>query len=198
MDQAARNMRFNLTGQSYGGTFCQMLVNCLYEKMKNIHYDDNEIQEVFDNIIIFSISGALPVLETGKPSPKIVFLEHEFDFVGFQMSRHGVHPKLKQNENLRIEAEDSSVLEISERRKFFWTNFLWKEEDETGVEKPSHDSYGYNDIRAVLQAVPHNVITALQTSSQAEILPPLEQLLSEMKPDHAPLQESTMDAAVNL
>lgn len=166
VDTAAKNMRITLAGQSYGGTFSQMLINCLNDKMDELGYSKEETQKVFDNILIFSISGALPALQQdGHPSPKIISVEHEYDFVGFQMSRYGVHPRLNQDETLRADANNPNVLDISERRRFYWLNFDWQSESNPGgVPEPKDNSYSYHDTRAVLPSLPQQLRTTVKAA----------------------------------
>lgn len=162
VDKAAENMRMTLAGQSYGGTFCHMLMNCLHEKMEKLEYSNEEIQKVFDNMLVFSISGALPAFEMeGRASPKVIFVEHELDFVGFQVSRYGIHPRLGQREELRHNG-NQNIINLSSRRRFYVLDFDWKgPENPDGVKEPERDSYGYHDLRAVLSALPEEVMTAV-------------------------------------
>jgi hypothetical protein len=172
---AKRNMRFTLVGQSYGGTFIQMLINSLYEEMRKLKYEDKEIQDIFDNILVINISGATFAHDKlNRPRPKTIFMEHIYDFVGFQTDRHDVHPFYHpQNQS-------PSGVKVSDNVHFYWLNFAWKTaSSSSGVSKPQDDPYGYHDVRATLQAVPSPVIRALQTSRMTyQSLSPLAQLLS--------------------
>ncbi len=181
-DIAKSNMRFTLAGQSYGGTFCQMLINGLYDEMKNLSYDDNEIQTVFDNIFILNISGAafaIPKLD--RPSPKTVFIEHVFDFVGFQTNRKDIHPYYSSSINKNIKNGDG--IRISQNRAFFWTQFSWKDADHPdGVIKPKRSVYGYHDLRGVLSALPDSIRQAAKISLRTkDDLPDLDNLLMLQK-----------------
>ena len=191
-EQAADNMRYTLAGQSYGGTFLQMVVNALYENMRDLGYDNDQIQIVFDNILIFNISGAAfasNLLE--RPSPKTLFVEHKLDFVGFQTDRHDVHPYFNEGH----QNSTNQGIRLSDRRQFYWLNFKWRD-DRTpdGVIKPQEDVYGYHDLRGVLSDLPPPVLAAMRSSlGNTTRLPELKDLLdtNAVKPAH--VQQPSID-----
>lgn len=149
-DEIAENLHFLWAGQSYGGTFAYMAVNALQKYMSVGGYKPAEIQSSLKNCMIVSISGALPLVDkTNRPSVQIAAVEHVNDFVGFQSSRIGIHPKLGTR------TESDGMVRISDQRVVFWQDFSWKTAgNPQGVAEPSVDSYGYHDIRAVLPNTP--------------------------------------------
>ncbi len=188
IEKIAESMRFTLIGQSYGPTSIQMSISCLDKKMQARGYTDAQIQQVFDNILVVSLSGAIPILGRDRPSPKIIGMEHVLDYVGWLSNRHGIHPDLNQDESLREDPDNPLILNVSDHLKFFWTDFHWKDEKHPeGIDFPTPDhigyDYGYHDIHSMTDAIkqgvfPEEILTAVHRSvNENGNLPSLTDLL---------------------
>jgi hypothetical protein len=171
--EAVDNMRLNLVGQSFGGTFCRMISNSLKKEMRDLGYADNEIQEVFDNVLAINISGASRAVSSqGEPMFKEIYIEHIYDFICWQTDRSNVHPYFNEKNSAH------QWITVSDRMVFLWSDFTWGQAAGQ-VPRPRHDSYGFHTVGAMTSSLDMQMITAVfDRARKCEgRLPPLVQLI---------------------
>jgi len=172
--QLATNLRMTWGAQSYGGTFVHQVMNFLIRSMRKMGYTDQEIQAGIQNIFILSISGAMPVRVEG-PSPTVVFIEDEKDYIALVASRKGIHPRDTQDADGIAQENKREVLIDSNRR------FFWHAGPSSDLKALSEPVYGYHDERLTLTRMSPKAKRAWLRALKTEgTLPSLEDLLSSV------------------
>jgi hypothetical protein len=121
------------------------------DKMRIIGYDEKEIQEIFDNVLVVNISGACRprIGDENTPQFKEISVMHVYDFIGFQTDLTDIHPysnlRARKDRATRLSEKGQGIpshprcnewTAINSRSAFWWDDFKRPKQISTAVKTP--------------------------------------------------------------